>query len=150
MAKLRTGGFIYNLDEQSQYPIKYIVCGKRPKTYWCGVCNNVFKLCCYARWFVISPALCYHLFSTTRRELRNYGSQNPFSTGLRLDSEFTGGLASREKEHLWSPGQQQTQRDLCPPRAGSWHHQHLPLIPTLLTKVFIQLCLKCIRRFLFS
>lgn len=41
MAKLRTGGLLYNLDEQSQYPIKYIVCGKRPKTYWCGVCNNV-------------------------------------------------------------------------------------------------------------
>ena len=44
--KLRTGGFIYNLDEQSQYPIKYMVCGKRLKTYWCDVCNNVFKLCC--------------------------------------------------------------------------------------------------------
>ena len=39
---------------------------------------------------------------------------------------------------------------LSPPRAGSWHHQHLPLIPTLLAKVFIQLCLKCIRWFPFS
>ena len=82
------------------------------------------------------------LFSATSRKLGNYGSQNPFPTGLRLDSEFTGGLASREMERLWSPGQQQTQRDLCPPCAGSWHLQHLPLIPTLLAKVFIQLCLK--------